>query len=120
MTDPRPENQERDPLPAFEVRVLEAPEETELGTYYTFDPPKYGPDYTVEISAVRVLLGEGYRVAISGPGEVLVYRGHASYGKRLMDAITAGWVRVLEPEHDQPGPAGDGRAEEGMPVMGAP
>jgi len=122
VTDPRPENEESDSLPAFEVRVLEAPEETELGTFYTFDSPKYGADYTVEVSAVRVVLGEDYRVAVSGPGEALVYRRFDPYGKRLTDAINAGWCRVLEGKRSQRSPAGQaggGGAEEGMPVMGA-
>ena len=60
------------------------------GCDYTLDSPGDGAEH------VRIALEHGVRISRSGAGEILLYRGHSPYGRRLADALSQGWCRVLK------------------------
>jgi hypothetical protein len=59
------------------------------GSDYALEAPREGAEQ------VRIALSPGVRVSRSGGGEILLYRGHSPYGRRLPDALRQGWCRVL-------------------------
>jgi hypothetical protein len=79
----------------YVTHVTSAPDERELGTYYSLDRPELDPeDYVFETAQVEVELSPDVHTGTSGTGETLLYRGYEPYGKTLDAALQAGWCSV--------------------------
>jgi hypothetical protein len=76
------------------------------------------PAAPLEGSEVRLWLADGVRIARSGSGEQLLYRGHLDYGMPLEAALALGWCSVGHPCED--GADGDeaGPEPKSAPVAG--